>query len=65
MYVLEMRVWGACFGDEGLGFVSKAHRLLYHSTIGSRVIRKRRREGMRFIEDGHGGGEREGQRCRV
>ena len=29
------------------GLVFKAHRLLYHSTLGSRVIRKRRRTSNR------------------
>ena len=27
------------------GLVLKAHRLLYHSTLGSRVIKKKKREG--------------------
>ena len=30
-------------GDEEPGLVFKAHRLLYHSTLGSRVIKKRKR----------------------
>jgi len=39
--------WGLGFGVLGLGIglVFKAHRLVYHSTLGWRVIKKRRRIG--------------------
>ena len=40
-WVLGERVEGVGFG----GLVFKAHTLLYHSTLGSRVIKKRRRWG--------------------
>jgi len=37
---------GSATTVQGLGFrVFKAHRLLYHSTLGSRVIKKRKQEG--------------------
>ena len=42
----RFRVWGTWFRVKGLGFrgglVFKAHRWLYHSTIGSRVIKKKK-----------------------
>ena len=39
----EIRVWGrGCAVHEDGGLVFQAHRLLYHSTLGLRVIEKRR-----------------------
>ena len=44
---LECRGWILTFGVLGVGFrgglVFKAHRLVYHSTLGWRVIKKKRR----------------------
>ena len=31
--------------EKGKGLVLKAHRVLYHSTLGSRVIKKKRKRG--------------------
>ena len=39
---MAIRVWKSEFIVEGAGFlVFKAHRLLYHSTLGLRVIKKK------------------------
>ena len=38
------------------GLVFKAHRLLYHSTLGSRVIKKRKKRSIWFCASGSGFG---------
>jgi len=49
-----VRVQGLGIMVEGLGLVFKAHRLLYHSTLGLRIIKKKKRileimiEGLEF-----------------
>ena len=36
------------------GLVSKAHRLLYHSTLGLRVMKKKKEEGRLALAAGEG-----------
>jgi len=43
LHLIGIRVWGSRCGVRGVGFVFKAHRLLYHSTLGSRVIKKKKK----------------------
>jgi len=39
------------------GLVFKAHKLLYHSTLASRVIKKKKKRADRCVGDGMGNGE--------
>ena len=37
------RVQGLGSGNKGCGLVFKAHRLVYYSTLGSRVVKKKKK----------------------
>ena len=48
-----VRQGGVVLGWKERGLVFKAHRLLYHSTLCSRVIKKKKTDGERGVGLGH------------